>query len=109
MPDHKFPEIRWEAGVEESNEGLSALDMQIKFQLVPEWVNQAKREVCRKCFQTGIRGKLNGIDYYYHGDEKWPSNAPTTGVAAKAGCVGCFWYDMMKWRENLNKLISVHK
>ena len=94
LPDHKFPEIRWSAGVEESNEGLSEEAMRIKFQLVPERINQEKREVCRKCFQSGIRGKLNGIDYFYHGDERWPANVPTVGPAAKVGCHGCFWFDM---------------
>jgi len=109
LSDHKFPEIRWEAGMEESNESLSEVDLKIKFQLVPERINQAKREVCRKCFQTGLRGKLNGIDFYYHGSEKWPDNIPTTGVVAKVGCVGCFWYDMMEWRKELNKLIKKSK
>ena len=106
LPDHKFPEIRWSAGVEESNEGLSEVEMKIKFQLIPERINQEKREVCRKCFQTGMRGKLNGINYFYHGDEKWPANVPTVGPAAKVGCHGCFWFDMAEWRKSLNHLIK---
>lgn len=106
LPDHKFPEIRWEEGTAESNEGLTPEMMREKFQLVSEAVNQTKREVCRKCFQTGVRGKLNGIDYFYHGGEKWPKGVPTTGIAARVGCVGCFWYDMMEWRSSLNKLIK---
>ena len=109
LPDHKFPEIRWEASTPESNEGLTDGDMRDKFQLVPERVNQMKREVCRTCFQTGYRGKLNGIDFFYHWGEKWPSHVPTMGVAAKVGCVGCFWYDMMEWRKQLNALIKGRK
>ena len=109
LPDHKFPEIRWEKDTAESNERLSEGDMRDKFQLVPEWVNQAKREVCRKCFQTGVRGKLNGIDFFYHWGEKWPSHVPTTGTAAKVGCMGCFWYDMVAWRNALNKIIRESK
>ena len=106
LPDHKFPEIRWSAGVEESNEGLSEEAMRVKFQLVPERINQEKREVCRTCFQSGIRGKLNGIDYFYHGDERWPANVPTVGPAAKVGCHGCFWFDMAEWRKSLNRLVK---
>ena len=109
LPDHKFPEIRWEAATPESNDHLSEGDMRDKFQLVPEWVNQMKREVCRKCFQTGCRGKLNGINFFYHWGDKWPSHVPTMGVAAKVGCVGCFWYDMSEWRRELNKLIEESK
>lgn len=106
LPDHKFPEIRWSAGTEESNENLSDEDMRIKFQLIPERINQEKREVCRRCFQTGIRGTLNGINYFYHGDERWPSNVPTIGPTAKGGCLGCFWFDMAEWRKSLNLLIG---
>lgn len=109
LPDHKFPEIRWEATTPESNENLTISDMRDKFQLVPERVNQMKREVCRKCFQTGCRGKLNGINFFYHWDEKWPSHVPTMGVAAKVGCIGCFWYDMVEWRKQLNALIKEKK
>lgn len=109
LPDHKFPEVRWLAGVEESNEGLSDAMVRVKFQLVPERVNQAKREVCRRCFQTGVRGKFNGIDFFYHGDEKWPADVPKTGAAAKVGCHGCFWFDMVAWRAALNKVIRERK
>lgn len=53
-----------------------------------------------------MRGKLNGINYFYHGDEKWPPNVPTVGPAAKVGCHGCFWFDMAEWRKALNHLIK---
>lgn len=109
LPDHKFPEVRWLAGVEEANEGLSEAMMRAKFQLVSERVNQEKREVCRRCFQSGIRGKFNGIDFFYHGDEKWPVGIPKTGAAAKVGCHGCFWFDMAAWRTALNRLIRERK
>lgn len=106
LPDHKFPEIRWDATTPESNDNLTEGEMRDKFQLVPEWVNQMKREMCRKCFQTGCRGKLNGINFFYHWGEMWPPHVPTTGTAAKVGCIGCFWYDMTEWRKQLNKLIK---
>lgn len=106
LPDHKFPEIRWDAKTAESNECLTEQKMQEKFQLVPEFVNQTKREVCRNCFQTGLRGKFSGIDFFYAGDEKWPADVPKMGKAAETGCVGCFWYDMAAWRRALNTLIE---
>lgn len=109
LPDHKFPEIRWEKETAESNEGLTEAEMRRKFQLVPESINQSKREVCRRCFQTGMRGKLSEIDFYYAGGEEWPADVPKTGKAAEAGCVGCFWYDMSAWRDALNELIRTKK
>lgn len=109
LPDHKFPEIRWEKETAESNEGLTEAEMRRKFQLVPESINQSKREVCRRCFQTGRRGKLSEIDFFYAGGEEWPADVPKTGRSAEAGCVGCFWYDMSAWRDALNELIGTKK
>lgn len=109
LPDHKFPEIRWTAETAESNDGLTDAEMRDKFQLVPEFANQAKREVCRGCYQTGCRGKFAGIDFFYAGNDKWPLDVPTMGKKAEAGCVGCFWYDMAAWRKALNKFIKVHR
>ena len=109
LPDHKFPEIRWSADTPESNDCLSEDEMRGKFQLVPEFVNQAKREVCRKCFQTGKRGKFSGIDFFYEGNELWPKDVPQTGKDAEIGCIGCFWYDMTAWRKALNKLVKDQK
>lgn len=109
LPDHKFPEIRWEKETAESNAELTESEMRRKFQLVPESVNQSKREACRRCFQTGRRGKLSEINFYYAGGETWPDDVPKTGKSAEAGCVGCFWYDMSAWRDALNKLIRAMK
>ncbi|MGN0855456.1 MAG: restriction endonuclease [Kiritimatiellia bacterium] len=109
LPDHKFPEIRWDEATAESNDNLDEEEMRKKFQLVPEAINQSKREVCRECFRTGRRGKFAEIDFYYSGDEAWPSGVPTTGKVAEAGCVGCFWYDMAAWRKALNEFIKARK
>ncbi|MBQ7191001.1 MAG: hypothetical protein IJR99_16475 [Kiritimatiellae bacterium] len=103
LPDHKFSEIRWDKDTPESNESLTEKDMLAKFQIVPESINQAKREVCRKCFQTGKRGMLNGIKFFYKGGELWDERIPKLGKEAEAGCVGCFWYDMLAWRNALHK------
>ena len=43
---------------------------------------------------------------FYAGGDKWDSKIPKTGRAAEAGCVGCPWYDIQKWREELQKLID---
>ena len=109
LPDHKFPEIRWTSETAATNEGLTENEMRKKFQLVPEYINQAKREVCRGCFQSGCRGTIHGINFFYKGNAEWPADVPKMGKEAEAGCEGCFWYDMAEWRKSLNKLIEENK
>lgn len=102
LPDHKFPEIRWDRDTaRDSLEALSAAEMQRDFQLLTNQRNQQKREVCRGCRQTGRRPYPMGIRFYYEGDERWPDNVPVSGKAAEAGCVGCGWYDLEAWRQAL--------
>ena len=75
LPDHKFSEIRWD--------------------------DSTKREVCRTCFQTGKRGTIYGIPFYYEGTSDWDKSIPTKGKEAEQGCVGCPWYDIAEWRKQL--------
>ena len=77
-----------------------------KFQLMSNQRNQQKREVCRKCFQTGKRGSIYGIKYYYYGDENWDINIPQRGKEAEKGCIGCPWYDIAQWRSELLKKLK---
>ena len=107
LPDHKFPEIRWDERTrDEGLEGLTDQEIKEKFQLIDNQRNQQKREACRECFQTGKRGTVFGIAYYYNGDENWPSNVPKVGKRAEAGCIGCGWYDINEWRRNLSKALK---
>lgn len=106
LPDHKFPEIRWDKKTKRSSDDLAKLtENEIKrdFQLITNQRNLQKREVCRKCYQTNERGIIFGIDYFYYGKKKWDDSYPTTGKQAEQGCKGCGWYDIEKWRESLNK------
>lgn len=106
LPDHKFPEIRWDEETRSENpDTMSAEEIKEKFQLIDNQRNQQKREVCRKCFQTGKRGKLYGTEYFYEGNANWPEDIPKVGKEAERGCVGCGWYDIQKWRDSLNELI----
>lgn len=107
LPDHKFPEIRWDAETRRDNQAdMSEDDIRAKFQLLDNQRNQQKREVCRNCFQNGDRGKLFGINFFYDGTSKWDDNVPQTGAAAEQGCVGCGWYDIQVWRDSLNNLLE---
>ncbi|MGC8122007.1 hypothetical protein [Marinobacter sp. VGCF2001] len=107
LPDHKFPEIRWDESTRrESIESLTKSEIQRDFQLLNNQRNQQKREACRKCFQTNVRGYPYGIKYYYAGSETWNPKIPKRGKKAENGCVGCGWYDLEKWRTHLNDLIK---
>lgn len=100
LPDHKFPEIRWDAETRrDSLEHLTDDQIRKQFQLVTNQRNQQKREVCRSCFQTGIRGFPFGIKFYYRGSESWPTSIPRTGSRAEEGCIGCGWHDLNAWRK----------
>ena len=107
LPDHKFPEIRWDVETRVENpETMSNMEINDKFQLLDNQRNQQKREVCRNCFQTGKRGVIFGIKYFYEGDENWNKDIPKIGKEAEKGCIGCAWYDIAAWRKSLNKTLN---
>lgn len=107
LPDHKFPEIRWDESCREENlDTMTDEEIKAKFQLLTNQRNEQKREVCRECFQTNRRGTPFGIRFFYRGNAKWPSSVPKRGKDAEEGCVGCGWYDLCRWRYELNKKLS---
>ena len=102
LPDHKFSEIRWDKNTKSENpDTMSDEEIRKKFQLLTNQRNQQKREICRTCFQTGKRGSIYGIPFYYHGDENWDDSIPVKGKDAEKGCIGCPWYDIAEWKKQL--------
>jgi hypothetical protein len=107
LPDHKFPEIRWDLDTKrDSLEDLTTEEIKNDFQLLSNQRNQQKREICRACFQTGKRGTIYGIEYYPKGGKDWDNKIPKRGKAAEKGCVGCPWYDIETWRKELSKILK---
>lgn len=107
LPDHKFSEIRWDENTSEENpDNMPSADIVKKFQLLDAQRNQQKREVCRNCFKTGKRGTIFGINFFYKGTEDWDNSIPTIGKEAEKGCIGCPWYDIALWREELQKKLK---
>lgn len=107
LPDHKFPEIRWDENTPEENADTMTDDqIRKKFQLLNNQRNLQKREVCRSCFQTKERGIIFGIKFFYQGTPQWDSNIPEKGKEAEPGCIGCAWYDIEEWRKKLNEYID---
>jgi len=107
IPDHKFSEIRWDEDTKSEN-SMEMTDDEIieKFQLLDNQRNQQKREICRKCFQENIRGEIYGIKFYSPGTAEWDKAIPAKGKKAEKGCIGCPWYDIQKWRDELNKKVK---
>jgi hypothetical protein len=107
IPDHKFPEISWDEHTKQDDiSNLTDDEIRKKFQLLDNQRNLQKRESNRKTFQTGDRGTIYGIKYYYQGDERWPSGVPKTGNDAEKGWIGSPWYDISAWRNSLNKKLD---
>ena len=107
LPDHKFPEIRWDANTPgENRDDMPEEEIRQKFQILDNRRNQQKREACRRCYQTDERGTLFGIQFYYEGGPRWDEQIPKSGADAEKGCVGCGWYDIHAWREALAKRLN---
>ena len=107
LPDHKFSEVRWDDDTPEVNSiDITEEEIRNKFQILDTQRNQQKREVCRHCFETGERGVIYGIRFFYEGGPLWNPNVPKTGKFSERGCIGCPWYDIQKWREELQKIID---
>ena len=102
LPDHKFSEIRWDENTKSENpDDMTDEQIKNKFQLLTNQRNQQKRECCRACYQTGMRGYPFGIKFFYKGTEKWDNKLPQKGKEAEKGCVGCGWYDLEEWRKQI--------
>lgn len=107
LPDHKFSEIRWDENTKAENpDNMTDAQIRDKFQLLTNQRNQQKREVCRNCFQTGRRGTIYGIDYYYEGGPYWMETIPKKGKEAEKGCVGCPWYDIERWKKEVQRKLG---
>jgi hypothetical protein len=109
LPDHKFPEIRWDSATKRPTiEDLNEEEIVRDFQLLSNQRNQQKREVCRGCFQTGNRGVIYGIAFFHKGNNTWDVSVPKKGKEAERGCAGCAWYDIAAWRVALQSKLKVN-
>lgn len=95
--DHRIPQVRWTQN-EEVNSNLNDEQIKEKFMLLTSPNNLLKSRVCEECARTNKRGKgYKMIEFWYVGTEDYTDDI---------GCVGCFWYNPSKWREELNKRIK---
>lgn len=110
LADHKFPESRWDENTpKENNPTMLDEDILKKFQLLDNASNLRKKQMCESCAESGIRPSIYGIAFFYKGNKQWDDAIPTRGPGAEKGCIGCPWYDIEKWKKELNKQINKEK
>ena len=66
------------------------------FQPLSKAANDAKRQFCKECRQTGKRYDAKQLGYpisYYKGNE--------INSNEKDACVGCYWYDPLEFKRHL--------
>jgi len=100
--DHKFPQVRWCDDEQENKSTMSEKEIKQKFILLTRSNNLLKSRYCERCVKIGKRGHFPGIYFWYVGDENWRGK----DKCDEKGCVGCFWYDPYRWREELNKIVN---
>lgn len=100
--DHKFPQVRWCKDESENKVDMSEVEIKEKFILLTRSNNLLKSRYCERCVKTGKRGRFPGIYFWYEGNENWKGKSECD----EQGCIGCFWYDPYRWREELNKIVN---
>lgn len=91
--DHKVPWTRLEEDIDIRS--LSDDEIKENFQLLTREHNLLKDRMCGICKAKGIRPPFFEIPFWYEGDSVY-----------RGTCVGCGWYDGVKWREEVSKLIK---
>jgi hypothetical protein len=98
--DHKFPSQRWSKPETDNPDDMSDENIKRKFQLLNNQTNLLKSRECDRCVAEGIRGQFMGIRWYYSGNERWDKERDD-----ESGCIGCPWYDVREWKEQLRNAI----
>ena len=89
--DHRItPYIKEEYKISDDS---SDEEIKNEYQCLTKRNNDIKREICKKCQETRLRGIYSGIDFFYVGNEKY-----------EGSCEGCFYAYPDKWRKSLNEL-----
>ena len=93
--DHKV-EIDHKDGRKNDLEVMNTKTQKLSdFQPLSKPANDAKRQFCKECMETNIRYDAKKLGYpvsFIKG---------TFEYSDKLGCVGCFWYDPIEFRQNL--------
>lgn len=100
--DHKFPSQRWTTSESENPDSMTDSQITKKFQLLSNQTNLWKSRYCDRCVSEGLRGDFMGITWFYEGTQYWQGK----NKSDEYGCVGCPWYDLEKWKNELSKKLN---
>jgi len=96
--DHKV-EVDHKDGRKDNLTVMNTKTQQLSdFQPLSKPANDAKRQFCKECTETNIRYDAKKLGY---------TVSFTEGVSKfqeELGCRGCFWYDPVKFRQQLTML-----
>lgn len=91
------PEVDHKNGMKNEARVMKNEDQKLSdFQPLSKAANDAKRQFCKECMQTGIRYDAKQLGYpmsYYCGGAKHNGE--------ENACIGCFWYDPIEFRKHL--------
>lgn len=91
------PEVDHKNGMKNESRVMQNENQQLSdFQPLSKAANDAKRQFCKKCRESGIRydAKLLGypMSYYFGG---------ATHHGEENACIGCYWYDPLEFKRHL--------
>ncbi|MBR1485676.1 MAG: hypothetical protein IJ597_00280 [Synergistaceae bacterium] len=91
------PEVDHKNGMKNEDRVMKNENQKLSdFQPLSKAANDAKRQFCKECKQTGIRFDAKKLGYpmsYYKGGAKHNNE--------EDACVGCFWYDPLEFKRHL--------
>ncbi|KAB7725303.1 hypothetical protein F5984_26270 [Rudanella paleaurantiibacter] len=100
--DHKFPSQRWGQPESDNPDDMPESQIRHKFQLLSNQTNMWKSRYCDRCVKENIRGDFMDITWFYEGNAYWQG----ADKHDENGCVGCPWYDLERWKDELNRVLN---
>ena len=93
------PEVDHKNGMKNEDRVMENTDQRLSdFQPLSKAANDAKRQYCIECKQTGIRYDAKKLGYpmsYYQGDAHHNFE--------EDACIGCYWYDPIEFKKHLQE------
>ena len=93
------PEVDHKNGMKNEGRVMKNEDQQLSdFQPLGKAANDAKRQCCKECRESGIRFDAKTLGYpmsYYAGG--------ATHNMEEDACIGCYWYDPIEFKKHLKQ------
>lgn len=91
------PEVDHKNGMKNEGRVMKNEEQRLEdFQPLSKAANDAKRQFCKECRQSGLRFDAKKLGYpisYYSG--------PAQHNNEETACIGCYWYDPLEFKRHL--------